>query len=273
LRDVFGTAPVAAVTLPGDRQDDVLTNTARAVAAWFGPVVLYEDSDKRGRATGEMIALIEGALRAARPDITVQHAENPADALRAALRLAGGRPVLFLYEKLALARDALAAVDAEPWPEAEVSPHAADLEGGAEPEAAGAAVAAAAAVVQGAVLGAADAAVPEASLVQAAAAETAAVRAAAAPGAAGARATLAQAATAGSAAAEASAARAAGAEATLAQAAPAAAIAADSATEPADPEAAAAGAAAAAAVLADQVARDGSADYDTLAALSGPASA
>lgn len=118
LHEVFGTAPVAAVTLPGDRQDELLVQTAGAVAAWFGPVVVYEDSDKRGRAAGEMLALIEQALRAAQPGITVQHAENPADALRAALRLAGGGPVLFLYEKLAFARDALTAVGAQPWPEA-----------------------------------------------------------------------------------------------------------------------------------------------------------
>jgi hypothetical protein len=170
-----------------------------------------------------MIALIEGALRAAQPDITVQHAENPADALRAALRLAGGRPVLFLYEKLALARDALAAVGAEPWPEAEASPRAAAPGGSTDPEAAGAAIAAAAAVVQNAVVGAAEAAP---------------------------------------------------ADATPARASAATAIAADEAgAEAADPEAAAAGAAAAAAASADLVARDGSADYDTLAALSGPASA
>ncbi|MBO0835221.1 MAG: cyanophycin synthetase, partial [Actinobacteria bacterium] len=119
LGEVFGARPVAAVTLPGDRQDELLVATARAIAAWFGPVVLYEDSDKRGRAAGEMLTLIDGALREARPGITVQHAENPSDALRAALRLAGGEPVLFLYEKLALARDALVAVGAQPWPQAE----------------------------------------------------------------------------------------------------------------------------------------------------------
>ncbi len=222
LREVFGTTAVAAVTLPGDRQDDVLTNTARAAAAWFGPIVLYEDSDKRGRETGEMIALIETALRAAQPDITVQHAENPADALRAALRQAGGRPVLFLYEKLALARDALAAVGAEPWPEAEASPHRA-AGGSVDAEAAGAAVAAAAAVVQNVVMGSAAAG----------AANTA--------------------------------------EATAAEAAEAA-VAEAAAREAAAARAAAAGAAAAAVTLADADARDGSADYDTLAALTGPAS-
>ncbi len=158
LRDTFGTAPVAAVTLPGDRQDDVLVRAAQSVAAWFGPVVLYEDSDKRGRSSGEMIALMDGVLRAAQPGITVQHAENPADALRAALRLAGGRPVMFLYEKLALARDALAAVGAEPWREIEAGlPSPRVLDDAADPAAAGAAVAAAAAVVRTAANGVAAA--------------------------------------------------------------------------------------------------------------------
>jgi cyanophycin synthetase len=157
LREVFGTAPVAAVTLPGDRQDDLLVQTAGAVAAWFGPIVLYEDSDKRGRAAGEMIALIEDALRATKPGITVQHAENPADALRTALRLAGGGPVLFVYEKLVLARDALAAVGAEPWRAVDVGllpPTASDDTGesaaAGSADAADAAVAVAAAVVRSA---------------------------------------------------------------------------------------------------------------------------
>lgn len=109
--------PVAAVTLPGDRRDDLVVQTAAAIAAWFGKVVLYEDSDKRGRETGEMLGLVSSALNRARPGIVCQQAENPADALRAALELAGGAPVLFCYEKLAFVRDALAAVGARPWPD------------------------------------------------------------------------------------------------------------------------------------------------------------
>ena len=109
---------VAAMTLPGDRRDDLLAQTAEAVAAHFATVVLYEDSDKRGREPGEMLALVSAALRRARPGIRCEEAENPADALRAALALAGGAPVLFLYEKLALAHDALHAVGAQPWPDA-----------------------------------------------------------------------------------------------------------------------------------------------------------
>jgi cyanophycin synthetase len=116
--EVWGRSPVAVVTLPGDRRDDLLAQTAAAIADCFGTVVLYEDSDKRGREPGEMTALIGAALRQARPAIHCEAAENPADALRAGLALADGAPVLFLYEKLGLARDALQAVGAQPWPEA-----------------------------------------------------------------------------------------------------------------------------------------------------------
>ena len=112
-------AAVAAVTLPGDRRDDLLMQTAGAIAAWFGNVVLYEDSDKRGRQAGEMLNLLSSAMLSARPGIECAHAENPTDALRAALTLARGGPVLFVYEKLTMAHEALAAVGAKPWPEAE----------------------------------------------------------------------------------------------------------------------------------------------------------
>jgi cyanophycin synthetase len=121
VADVWGGEPVAAVTLPGDRRDDLVVQTAQAIAAWFGTVVLYEDSDKRGRRPGEMLSLVSAALRRARPGIRCELAEDPATALRVAVELAGGAPVLFVYEKLAMAHGALAAAGAEPWPEASVA--------------------------------------------------------------------------------------------------------------------------------------------------------
>jgi cyanophycin synthetase len=114
ITSVWGGEPAAAVTLPGDRRDDLVTETAEAVAAWFGKVVVYEDSDKRGRAPGEMQELIAAAMRRVRPDITCEPAAGPEQALRRAVALAGGGPVLFLYEKLAAARAALAAIEATP---------------------------------------------------------------------------------------------------------------------------------------------------------------
>jgi len=117
-------AAVAAVTLPGDRRDDLLAQTAAAIASWFGTVVIYEDSDKRGRQPGEMQELISAALRRARPGITCELADGPEQALRTAVALAGGAPTLFLFEKLSAARGALAAIGATPWPDAEPGPAA-----------------------------------------------------------------------------------------------------------------------------------------------------
>ena len=117
-------AAVAAVTLPGDRRDDLLAETAEAIATWFGAVVIYEDSDQRGRQPGDMQKLISAALRRARPDITCQFADSPEQALRTAVTLAAGAPTLFVYEKLAAARAALDVIGAVPWPDAGAQPDA-----------------------------------------------------------------------------------------------------------------------------------------------------
>jgi len=114
---VWSGEPVAAITLPGDRRDDLVAESAEAVATWFGTVVVYEDDDLRGRAPGEMRELIAAAMRKVRPGVHVTFADGPADALRAAVALAAGAPVLFLYEKLDPALAALDALGATPWPE------------------------------------------------------------------------------------------------------------------------------------------------------------
>jgi cyanophycin synthetase len=92
---------LAAVTLPGDRRDDLLAACAQVIADGVNRVVLYPDSDLRGRAPGEIQALVEREMRARRP---VLHAVRTGDyraAIEAALRLAlPGDVVLVLYEKL-----------------------------------------------------------------------------------------------------------------------------------------------------------------------------
>ncbi|WP_214413289.1 cyanophycin synthetase [Sphaerisporangium fuscum] len=115
INDVWGGEPVAVITLPGDRRDDLVARSAEAVATWFGRVVVYEDADKRGRRPGEMTGLITAAMRRTRPGIGLVTADGPQAALRVAVTMAAGHPVLFLYEKLAMARQALEALDARPW--------------------------------------------------------------------------------------------------------------------------------------------------------------
>ena len=124
---VWGGAPAVAVTLPGDRRDDLVEQTAQAIAAWFGHVVLYEDRDRRGRRSGEMQELISAALRRARPGIVCEFADGPRQALRRAVALAGrGAPVLLLYEKLTDAHAALDAIGAVPDLDAGLAADAAD---------------------------------------------------------------------------------------------------------------------------------------------------
>ena len=117
ISSIWEGEPAAAITLPGDRRDDLVAQSAQAIAAWFGRVAIYEDQDRRGRAPGEMRALIAAALREARPDIVIADADGPQEALRSSVTLAAGGPVLFLHEKLAAAASALDALGATPWPE------------------------------------------------------------------------------------------------------------------------------------------------------------
>ncbi|MCQ0011820.1 Mur ligase family protein [Actinomadura madurae] len=111
----WGAAGVAAVTLPGDRSDELVGETARALAGTFGRVVVYEDEDLRGRRSGEMTRLIVQGLRERRPDVRHHPAGDLKGALTSALDMAGpGEPVLLLYEKLEPVTELLETLGAEP---------------------------------------------------------------------------------------------------------------------------------------------------------------
>ncbi len=111
----WGAGGVAAVTLPGDRSDELVGETARALAGTFGRVVVYEDEDLRGRRSGEMTRLIVQGLREARPDVRHHPAGDLKGALTSALDLAEpGEPVLLLYEKLEPVTELLETLGAEP---------------------------------------------------------------------------------------------------------------------------------------------------------------
>jgi cyanophycin synthetase len=93
--------PVAVITLPGDRSDPLVLESARAVGKAFGRVVIYEDLDLRGRRPGEMSTLINSGVSEVRPDAQCLRAASLEEAAEVALELAApADPVLFLYEEL-----------------------------------------------------------------------------------------------------------------------------------------------------------------------------
>jgi cyanophycin synthetase len=113
-RSLWGRG-VAAVTLPGDRCDELVTQTAREIARSFDRVVVYEDEDLRGRRTGEMTRLIATGLTETRPDIRIHTAGDLKDAVGIALGLTTpGEPLLLLYEKLQPVADLLQTLGASP---------------------------------------------------------------------------------------------------------------------------------------------------------------
>jgi cyanophycin synthetase len=92
--------PVAVITLPGDRSDQLVLESARAVGRAFRRFVVYEDLDRRGRRPGEMAALIMRGLSEVRRDAQCLRAASLEEAAETALALAAPTdPVLFLYEK------------------------------------------------------------------------------------------------------------------------------------------------------------------------------
>jgi cyanophycin synthetase len=113
-RERWGRDGVAVLTLPGDRTDAQVTESAHAVAEAFDRVVIYEDLDLRGREPGEMTSLIRAALAEARPGSYCESAASMEQAVARGLALAAhGDPVLVVYEKLAPVQQLLCDLGAE----------------------------------------------------------------------------------------------------------------------------------------------------------------
>ncbi|HKO56108.1 MAG TPA: cyanophycin synthetase [Thermoanaerobaculia bacterium] len=93
---------IAVFGLPGDRRDDDLRNSARAIASTFDKVVIREDLDLRDREPGAVPSIIHAALREAgmhEEQIIERHDE--AEALQLAVR--GAEPgdlVVFIADEV-----------------------------------------------------------------------------------------------------------------------------------------------------------------------------
>lgn len=106
---------IAMVTLPGDRCDDLLRDSARTVAGRFGRIVLYEDQDRRGRQIGEVPAMIRQEIQRLRPEADCTVLSTVDEAVRSGLAQARpGDVLLLLYEKIEPVQRLLASVNARP---------------------------------------------------------------------------------------------------------------------------------------------------------------
>src|SRR5205085_720495 len=89
------------IGLPGDRRDEDIRESVRAVAKTFDNVIVREDFDRRGRAVGEVPALIKDELLAAgvaNENIEVFHDES--DAVEHAVKLArAGDLIVYIADK------------------------------------------------------------------------------------------------------------------------------------------------------------------------------
>ncbi|MEV6928675.1 cyanophycin synthetase [Dactylosporangium sp. NPDC051485] len=113
---------VAAVTLPGDRRDDLLRESAAMVGARFGRVVLYEDADRRGRAVGEVPGMLRAELARVAPQASCVEVRTVEEAIPAALAMARpGDVVLLIYEKIEPVLALLGALGARPTGEVGVA--------------------------------------------------------------------------------------------------------------------------------------------------------
>jgi cyanophycin synthetase len=75
------TGRAAVVTVPGDRRDEDIRNAGR-LAASFDRVIVKEDDDRRGRAPGEIAALVvDGLHERGVPDTRIEVIPSEHDAV------------------------------------------------------------------------------------------------------------------------------------------------------------------------------------------------
>ena len=98
VRQHWGREGVAVLTLPGDRTDALVVESAHAVGREFDRVVVYEEPDAlRGRQPGEMTKLISSALTDVRPGIRWEPAADLDEAVTIGMALAAPTdPVLLV---------------------------------------------------------------------------------------------------------------------------------------------------------------------------------
>lgn len=104
-----GRRITAIIGLPGDRADWVTQEAARVAARGFDRLILREDHDRRGRASGELITLIRTAVQEVNREIECLDIPDEAEALETAITtMSDGEVIVLFYDEIEPIRAVLA---------------------------------------------------------------------------------------------------------------------------------------------------------------------
>ncbi|MCX7571972.1 cyanophycin synthetase [Tumebacillus sp. DT12] len=115
--EMAGRMPNRRVTgvvgVPGDRNNEIVSESGRVAASGFHRLFVKEDTDLRGRHKGEVADLLHHAIRRVDPKKECRVIHNECEALETALReIEDGELIVVFYEKLAPVLDVLKRHDA-----------------------------------------------------------------------------------------------------------------------------------------------------------------
>src|SRR6185295_2949039 len=103
------------ISVPGDRDDSIIDQAARAAAKGFDKVIVREDRDLRGRKRGDVANILFRAIREASPATECEVILDEIEALRQAVsRMVKNEVIVVFYEKLQPIQNALQEFAAQP---------------------------------------------------------------------------------------------------------------------------------------------------------------
>lgn len=111
----WGGPVIGVIGAPGDRRDDVILESASIAAAAFDRLLIREDVDRRGRAPGEVPALIRAEVARVAPGLRSEVVRDACAALRRmAPDVQAGAMLMFYYEDYEEAHATLLDMGARP---------------------------------------------------------------------------------------------------------------------------------------------------------------
>jgi cyanophycin synthetase len=103
------------ISVPGDRDDSIIDQAARAAAKGFDKVIVREDRDLRGRKRGDVANILFRAIREASPATDCEVILDEIEALQQAVKsMVKNEVIVLFYEKLQPIQNALQELAAQP---------------------------------------------------------------------------------------------------------------------------------------------------------------